>query len=98
MSDAAATSHGDAHTTAWNVQVWVSWIVSTGATLGGGYFLPVDPWMKGYMLLGTLFMLGATFTLAKTVRDNHEARRLRNRINRAKADKLLKEFEMSETA
>lgn len=88
----------DPHTGAWNIQVWVSWIVSTCATLGGAYLLPVDPWQKGYLLLGILFMLGSSFALAKTVRDNHEAKRMRNRLTRAKADKLLKEFEMADAS
>lgn len=88
----------EAHTTAWNVQVWVSWLVSTGLTLGGLWFLTVDPWARGYLFMGTLFTLGSTFTLAKTVRDNHEAKLLRNRISQAKTDKLLKEFELTDAA
>ncbi len=93
MSHDASQGLADAHTAAWNIQVWVAWVVSTTATLFGTWWLPVDWWMKGYLLLGLLFMLASTFTLAKTVRDNHEVQRLRNRISRAKADRLLKEFE-----
>jgi hypothetical protein len=45
------------------------------------------------MGMAQVFLVGSTFTLAKTVRDNHEARRLRNRISQAKTDKILREFE-----
>ncbi len=83
----------EAHTPAWNAQVWIAWIVSTMMTLTGVYFLPVDPWIKGYLLMGTLFTVGSTFSLAKTMRDNHESQKLRNRISKARANKLLQEFE-----
>jgi hypothetical protein len=56
-------------------------------------FLPVEIWVKGYMLMGMMFTVGSTFTLAKTVRDNHEAEKLRNRVSQAKAEQLLSRFE-----
>jgi hypothetical protein len=31
--------------------------------------MPVDIWIKGYMAMGVLYLTGATFTLAKTLRD-----------------------------
>ncbi|MEO0602837.1 MAG: YiaA/YiaB family inner membrane protein [Myxococcota bacterium] len=83
----------EGHTPAWNAQVWIAWIVSAAMTLSGIYFLPVDAWVKGYLLMGTLFTVGSSFTLSKTVRDNHEAYKLRNRISKAKANKLLHQFE-----
>nr|MBA2322153.1 hypothetical protein [Deltaproteobacteria bacterium] len=82
----------------WTAQVWISFLISLAMTAGGIAFLPADPWVKGYLVMGTLFTVGSTFTLAKTTRDNHEAAKLRNRITSAKADKLLKEFELSEAA
>ncbi len=86
------------HTAAWNAQVWISFLISAAMSVGGVVLLPADPWIKGYLLMGALFTVGSTFNLAKTVRDNHEAEKLRNRIKNAKADKLLKEFELSEAA
>jgi hypothetical protein len=88
----------DSHTAAWNVQVWVSFLVSLGMTMLGIVVLPTDLWVKGYLLMGTLFTVGSCFTLAKTVRDNQESARLRNRIQAAKTEKVLKEFELSEVA
>lgn len=82
-------------TMAWVVQVWVSFAVAMALTLGGTVFLPVDWWAKGYLLMGELFLVGSTFTLAKTTRDEHEARLFRNRIAKAKSEKLLKEFEVN---
>ena len=82
------------HSPAWTFQVWVSFAVAMAMTLGGTVFLPVDWWARGYLLMGQLFLVGSTFTLSKTTRDEHEARLLRNRLAKAKNDKLLKEFEL----
>jgi hypothetical protein len=83
----------EVNTTAWTVQVWLSFLLAMLMTALGILFLPVDAWVQGYMGMAQVFLVGSTFTLAKTVRDNHEARRLRNRISQAKTDKILREFE-----
>jgi hypothetical protein len=57
----------------------------------GMFFLPVDLQVKGYLLMSYVFMIGATFTLAKTVRDEHEAKKLSSRIEDARTEKLLME-------
>ena len=88
----------DAHTTAWTIQVWMSFLVSLSLMLLGIAVLPTDLWIKGYLLMGLMFTVGSTFTLSKSVRDSHEAKRLRNRMQAAKTDKILKEFELSEAA
>ena len=81
------------NSTAWTIQVWISFLVAMAMTVGGTVFLPVDLWARGYLLMGELFLVGSTFTLAKTTRDDFEAKKLRNRIAQAKSEKLLKEFE-----
>ena len=96
MSNEVTT--GEANTLAWTVQVWMSFGVAVVMTAIGTYALPVDVWVKGYMVMAELFLVGSTFTLSKTVRDNHEQRRLRNRITAAKTDKLLKEYELTDAA
>lgn len=89
-----ANDNLDPHTAAWSFQVWLSFGVALAMTVGGTLMLPVDWWIKGYLMMGQLFTVGSTFTLAKAVRDSHEAKKLRNRIAKAKSDKLLKEFEL----
>jgi hypothetical protein len=39
----------------------------------------------------TLFSVSSTFTLAKTIRDNHEATKLVARIDEARVEKILTE-------
>lgn len=65
----------EAHTGAWRFQVWVSFVVSSALTGLGIAYLPVDIWTKGFLAMGLLFTIGSCFSLAKTVRDEHEVRR-----------------------
>jgi hypothetical protein len=85
-------------TTAWIIQVWASFALAAGTTMLGIYHLPVDLWIKGFLFMGMFFTMGSCFQLAKTVRDNHEARRIINRVSEAKAEKILREFELREAA
>ena len=52
--------------------------------------------MGGYLVLGTLFLTGSTFTLAKTLRDQFEASKLINKLAQARTEKLLKEYGVSQ--
>jgi hypothetical protein len=80
-------------TPAWLFQVWASFVIATGGVLAGIYFLPVSAWVRGYMVMGTLFAIGSCFSLAKTLRDNFEIEKLVNKITEAKTDKILKDYE-----
>ncbi len=83
---------------AWILYVWVAFSVSSSLMLLGIYYLPNELWVKGYFVMGFFFSVGSTFTLAKTLRDNHESRRLINRIADAKTEKILHEYEMKKAA
>lgn len=78
---------------AWIMQSWVSFFVSLGVTSWGILHLPTDDWVKAFMGMGLLFSVGSSLTLAKTVRDQHESKRLANRIESAKTEKILRDFE-----
>ncbi len=81
------------NTAAFRFQVWASFALSFGLMLIGIYHLPVDIWIKGYLTMGTIFMVGSCFTLAKTIRDDYENEKLLSRITGAKTEKILKEYE-----
>lgn len=83
-------------TAAWRVQVWVSFLCAGTSTAWGISMMPVDAWVRGYMGMGVIFLVGATFTLAKTLRDDHEAKRFRNKLNAAKTDRIMRDFEVSD--
>ena len=76
---------------------WVFFVkCSFACALAGMVFgvavMPVEIWMRGYMILGTLFLVGSTFTLSKTMRDEFEASKLINKLATARTEKLLKEY------
>ena len=57
----------------------------------GILFLPLDLWAKGYLAMGALMLTQSCITLTKTLRDNHEAARLLNRIEDARTERFLME-------
>ena len=78
---------------AWIIQTWTAFFMSISMTTFGIVNLPVDSWIKGFMGMGLAFSVGSTFTLAKTTRDQYEARRLTARIDEAKVEKLLSQHD-----
>jgi len=82
-----------ANSPAWVAQSWISFFVSSFATTLGIWCLPVDAWVKGFMAMGLLFTIGSSLSLAKTVRDMHEATRLSARIDDARVNRLIAEHD-----
>lgn len=76
----------------WVFFVKVSFACALGGMIFGVTVMPVEIWMRGYMILGTLFLVGSTFTLSKTLRDEFEASKLINKLAQARTEKLLKEY------
>jgi hypothetical protein len=81
------------HSSAWVLQAWLSFALAVGVTALGIYHLPVDGWQKAFLGMGMLFTIGSTFSLSKTVRDQHEQERLTARIDEARVTKLLAEVD-----
>jgi hypothetical protein len=76
-----------------------SWVAFTYLSFGGSafmvalgvFFLPLDLWIKGYLTMGIVMLVQSCVTLTKTIRDVHEGGKLVNRIEDAKAERLLME-------
>jgi hypothetical protein len=77
------------------------WLTFTYASFGMAVFMAglgiwalpaAELWVKGYLMMSSVFLVGSTFTLAKTTRDEHEAKRFANRLDEAKTEKLLMEI------
>jgi len=77
----------------WILFSYVSFAVALGALLIGAWMTDMTLEMKGFITMGTLFLTGSTFTLAKTLRDEHEASKFHHRIDEARTEKLLREVE-----
>ena len=79
-------------TPSWIFFVKTSFACALGGMMFGVIVMPVEIWMRGYMILGTLFLTGSTFTLSKTLRDQFEGSKLINKLAQARTEKLLKEY------
>lgn len=66
-------------TMGWVIAVWVALACALSLTAWGLLRMTLDPWLKRYMILSWLFLVSTTFTLAKTLRDAHEADLLEGR-------------------
>jgi hypothetical protein len=80
------------HSQAWVTFTYASFIAAAAMVALGILFMRFDIWMKGYMAMGVVTLVQSCVTLTKTVRDVHEAKRLVNRIEDAKTERLLMEI------
>jgi hypothetical protein len=76
---------------AWVVQVWISFILSVTATAVGIAYTPTDHWARAYLGMGLMFSVGSSLSLAKTTRDIHESKRFISRIDEVKLERLMAE-------
>lgn len=81
-------------TGAWVAQAWISFAVSFSAMLLAAVYLDLEPWVRAFIALGTLYLATSCFTLAKTVRDQHEAGRIVSRVDEAKIEKILTQSDL----
>lgn len=76
----------------WLFFVKAAFVIAVVATAAGIMFMPGGLLMQGYFALSALFLVSATITLSKTMRDEHEAQRLIHKVNEARTNKIIREF------
>jgi hypothetical protein len=64
---------GQVDTASWVITVWVAFSAAIALTAWGLWRMNIPAWQKNYVLVSWLFLVSSTFTIAKTVRDKHEA-------------------------
>lgn len=77
------------HSGAWVAFTYASFIGSAAMVALGILFMPMDIWVKGYLTMGVVMLVQSCITATKTLRDVHEGRRMVNRIEDAKTERLL---------
>jgi hypothetical protein len=80
------------HSPSWLFFVKASFAISMLSIAIGILLMPAVLMVKAYFALGSLFLVSATFTMAKTMRDEHESQRLIKKISDAKTSKIIQEF------
>jgi hypothetical protein len=77
------------HSGAWVAFNYANLVIALALTIGGVLFLPLDIWIKGYLLMGIAMLLSSAISVTKTIRDVQESSRLLNKIEDAKTEQLL---------
>jgi hypothetical protein len=52
-------------------------------------YAPIDIWIKAYFGMGVIMIVQSSITLTKTLRDIQESEKFVNRIEDAKAERIL---------
>ena len=79
------------HSKAWVSFSYISFISACLLVGGGIFFIPIDFWMRAYLLIGMVMLVQSAVNVTKTLRDNHEGSRLINRLEDAKTEQLLRD-------
>ncbi|MEF8722732.1 DUF2178 domain-containing protein [Candidatus Accumulibacter phosphatis] len=61
-------------TSAWNLQVWLSFSIAALACAIGVWSMPSEELDRAFLAIGLFFCLFSAFTLAKMIRDNRDER------------------------
>lgn len=77
----------------WLFFVKINFGIAIASIFAAILLAPIEPLVQAFLAIGTLYMVAATFTFAKTVRDEFESQKLINKLAEARAEKLLKEYE-----
>ena len=81
------------HSQSWITFTYAAFLGSMAMVALGILFLPLDIWIKGYFAMGVAMLVQSCITMTKTIRDVHESKRLMNRIEDAKTERLLMEID-----
>ena len=68
-----AAEQRDDDTPLWSLVVWAGFALAMALTGWGLWRMEVHPTWKAYLLVSWLYLISSAFTLAKTLRDGHEA-------------------------
>ena len=77
------------HSGSWIAFTYASFFASVAMVGGGILFAPIDIWIKAYFAMGAALLIQSAITMTKTLRDVHEGSKLVNRIEDARAERLL---------
>jgi hypothetical protein len=81
------------NTSAFYLQAGISFGIALLTMIFAVIYLPVEPWIRAFLGLGTLYLTTSAFTLAKCVRDAQESQSVVSRLDQARVDKLLAEHD-----
>ncbi len=90
-------SYQPKHSDAWTMFSIVTFIISATKMAGGIYFLEASFAAKGFYAMAAIMLVHTSITVTKTLRDVEESKRMVNKLEDAKTERLLMEMGRSET-
>ena len=82
---------------AWNQFTLLSFGIACTMMAGGIYFLEASFAAKGFYAMAAIMLVHTSITVTKTLRDVEESKRMVNKLEDAKTERLLMEIGRSET-
>ncbi|HET6152898.1 MAG TPA: YiaA/YiaB family inner membrane protein [Marmoricola sp.] len=83
------------NTQAFFAQAGISFAASLLGLLFALLYLPVDPWVRAFLAMTTLFLVSSSFTLAKVIRDAQDDKYIVSRLDQARFDKVLADHDLT---
>ena len=77
------------HSSAWIAFTYASFSAAIAMVGVGILYAPIEIWVKAYFAMGAALLIQSSITVTKTLRDVHEGAKFVNRIEDAKAERLL---------
>ena len=84
-----AQNQNTTHSGAWITFTYASFLAAVTMVGLGILFAPMELWVKAYFAMGGALLIQSCITMTKTLRDVQEAGKLVNRIEDARAERLL---------
>lgn len=81
------------NSTAFYVQSVAAFAIALAMVTIGILYLPVPPWTRAFLSLGTIFLVSSCFTLAKCIRDAQESGSVVSRLDQARVERILAEYD-----
>ncbi|MBD3578216.1 MULTISPECIES: YiaA/YiaB family inner membrane protein [Streptomyces] len=80
-------------TAAYHAQAVASFAVALTAVALGIYRLDADGWVRAFLGVAVLYLTTSAFTLAKVVRDRQELTGIVSRVDQARMEKILADYD-----
>jgi hypothetical protein len=91
MASISSAPAGQPHSSGWVSFTYAGFGGSLLMLAFGVWSLPVDWWTRGFLAMGIFLLVQSCITMTKTLRDNHEAAKLINKVEEARTERLLME-------
>ncbi|MFG2297442.1 YiaA/YiaB family inner membrane protein [Streptomyces sp. NPDC048603] len=81
------------NTGAYYGQAIASFGVAISAVALGIYNLDADAWVRAFLGISVLYLTTSAFTLAKVIRDRQEADQIVSRVDQARMEKIMTDYD-----